>query len=158
MNKKLGKALKALVIILGVLGLGVYAVVIPWTLNTFVETYNEFSYFYMPWLVFLILTAVPLYIILGLGISVSNEISRDNTFIVKNVKSLKGVALCLVIEATYFFLGNIILWLNNLNFLGVVIASTAFCVFIVCIAAAVYILAELVKKAVEIREENESYI
>ena len=158
MNKKLGKTLKAIIVILGVLGLGVYGFVIPLTLNTFVETYSEFSYFYMPWLIVLIITAVPLYVILGLGIIVSNEISRGNTFIVKNVKCLKGVALCLVVEALYFFIGNIILWLNTLNFLGVVIASTALCVFIVCIAAAVNILAELIKKAVEMREENESYI
>ncbi len=158
MNEKLGKSLKVIIFILGLLGLGVYGVVIPWSLEAFVETYPEFSYFYIPWLVFLIISAVPLYFILGLGMSVSSEISKGNSFTIKNVKNLRGVALCLVIEAVYFFLGNIIFWLNTLNFLGVVLAATVLCIFIVCIAAAVNILAHLVNKAVEIREENEGFI
>lgn len=158
MNKKLGNTLKAVIIILGVLGLGVYGVVIPWALMTFVENYPELSYFYAPWLIFLIISALPLYVILGLGLSVSGGISEGNSFTVKNVKYLRGVALCLIVETAYFFLGNIILWLLNMNFVGVLVASTALCVFVGCIAVAVNILADLINKAVEIREENESYI
>lgn len=158
MNEKLGGLLKAIIIVLGVLGLGVYCLVIPWTLMTFVESYPEFSYYFIPWLIFLIITALPMYFILGLGISVSGEITKGNTFTVKNVKSLKGAALCLAIDSGYFFLGNIALWLLNMNYPGVVCASTALCIFVFCIAGAVDILADLVNKAVEIREENESYI
>lgn len=158
MNKKLGKSLKLVIIILGILGLGVYAAVIPWSLMTFVETFPEFTGWFTPWLIFLLITALPLYVILALGIKVSKKIESDNSFTFENVRSLKGVAMCLIVEAIYFFLGNVILWVFNMNFPGVIAASVVLCVFVFCIAIAVDILAVLIKKAVEMREENESYI
>ena len=158
MNKKLGKSLRLVIIILGVLGLLVYADVIPWSLLTFTQQYPEFSGWFIPWLIFLLVTAVPLYVILAVGIQVSKKIDSDNSFTSENVKSLKGVSLCLIIDAAYFLIGNIILWSLNMNYLGIVAASAILCAFVVCIAVAVKILAVLVEKAVEMREENESYI
>lgn len=158
MNKKLGKSLQLVIIVLGILGLGLYAAIIPWSLLTFTRQYPEFSGWFIPWLVFLIITALPLYAILALGIKVSKKIESDNSFTSENVKSLKGVSLCLIIDAVYFFIGNIILWALNMNFPGVIAASAVLCVFVLCIAVAVYILSVLLKKAVEMREENESYI
>ncbi len=158
MNKKLGKTLRFIVFILAFLGLGVYGLAVPWALMSFVEAYPEFSYFFAPWLIFISLTAVPMYAILYFGLKVGKEIENDNSFTKQNVKSLKGVSFCLIIDAVFFFIGNISLWLCNMNFLGVVAAATFLCAFIVCIAAALKILAALVDKAVAMREENESYI
>ena len=135
-----------------------YSVVVPWTLCTFVEQYPEFSNYFIPWLVFIILTAIPLYTILAFGWSISTEIGKDMSFTEKNVKSLRGVAFCLAFESAFFFMGNIVLWLANLNLLGIVAVSTVLCIFLACVAVAVNILAHLVKKATAIREENESYI
>lgn len=158
LNKKWAKLLKSVICLLALLGVVMYAVVIPWSLSTFVEQYPEFSNFFTPWLIFICLTAIPVYIILAFGWSVSGEIGKDMCFTSKNAKSLRGVMLCLAFEAGLFFTGNIALWIANLNFLGVVLASTVLCIFIACIAVVVNILAHLVEKASAIREENESYI
>lgn len=140
------------------LGLGFYAVVVPWSLSTFVDQYPEFGYYFYPWLFFVLITALPLYVILILGWRVSGEMQKDMLFTQKNAKSLRLVALLLAGDAVFFFVGNIVYWLINLNFPGVVIASFIFCVFVVLICGAVWILADMVDKASDIREENESII
>lgn len=157
-NSRITKSLKTIIILMGLLGLGAYGVVVPWALATFVEQYPEFSYYYTPWLVFILLTAVPLYAILVLGWSISTEIGRDNSFTEKNAKSLKFCAYFLAGDAAFFLLGNVVFWLLNLNHPGVVAASCVFSSFVIMIAAAVRLLAHLVSKASAIREENEAFI
>lgn len=157
-NQKLSVLLKIIIVIMALLGVGAYGVVLPWSLSTFVEQYPEFSYYFYPWLFFILITAIPLYAILALGWKVSGEMKRDMLFTKSNAKSLRLVALFLSGDAVFFFVGNIVYWLINLNFPGVVIASFVFCVFVVLICGAVWILADMVDKASDIREENESII
>lgn len=157
-NSKISKSLKTIILLMGLLGAGAYAVVLPWALDTFVEQYPEFSYYFVPWLIFVLLTAVPLYAILVFGWSVSTEIGRDNSFTEKNAKNLNNCAYCLAGDAVFFLLGNIIFWLLNLNHPGVVAAACVFCSFVIMIACAVRLLAHLIKKASAIREENEGFI
>ena len=157
-NQKLSTILKGIIIIMALLGLGAYGVVLPWSLSTFIEQYPEFNYYYTPWLIFLLITAIPLYAILALGWSVSCEMKKDMLFTKKNAKSLRLVAILLGGDAVFFFVGNIVFWLLNLNFPGVVIAAFFFSVFVVLISAAVAILASMIDKASVIREENESII
>lgn len=157
-NQKLSVLLKVIIIIMAVLGFGGYGIVVPWALSTFVEQYPEFAYYYIPWLIFIMITALPLYAILALGWSVSNEMKKDMLFTRKNAKSLRLVAFLLGGDAVFFFIGNIIYWMLNLNHPGVVIAAFVFCVFVVLISLAVNILADMINKASAIREENESFI
>ncbi|MBQ7505216.1 MAG: DUF2975 domain-containing protein [Ruminococcus sp.] len=157
-NQKLSVLLKIIIVIMALLGVGAYGVVLPWSLSTFVEQYPEFSYFYMPWLIFLLITALPLYAILALGWSVSCEMKKDMLFTKKNAKSLRFVAILLGGDAVFFFIGNIVYGLLNINHPGVAVAAFFFSVFVVLISAAVAILASMIDKASVIREENESII
>ena len=157
-NQKISVLLKIIIIIMALLGLGAYGVVVPWSLSTFVEQYPEFGYYYTPWLIFILITAIPLYAILAFGWSVSAEMKKDMLFTKKNAKSLRLVAVLLGGDAVFFFVGNIVFWLFNLNFPGVVIAAFFFSLFVVLISAAVAILASMIDKACVIREENESII
>lgn len=157
-NRKLSNVLKTVIVFLAFLGLVLFSCVVPVGLSAFVEQFPEFGAFFFPWLTFLSVSSIPLYVILGFGLAVSNEIGKDNSFSIKNVKYLKGVAICLVAEAVYFFAGNLILWFLNLNYPIIVFLSVALCLFAVAIAATVNVLAHLVKKAVKLREENEAII
>lgn len=157
-NRKLSNVLKTVIIFLALLGLGLFACAVPVGLSAFVEQFPEFGAFFFPWLIFLSVSSVPLYVILGLGLAVSNEIGKDNSFSIKNVKYLNILSVCLVAEAVYFFAGNLILWFLNLNYPIIVFLSVALCLFAVAIAAAVNVLAQLVKKTVKLREENEAFI
>ena len=157
-NKRLAYLLKAIIIFLSLMGFGFFAAGVPFFLSLFVEAYPEFGGIFLPWLIFLIVAAVPLYVILGLGITVSNEIGRDNSFCMHNVKCLNGVAFCLIAESVYFFAGNTVLWLLNMNHPLIVLLSLVLSLFAASIAFAVKILAHLIEKAVKLREENEAII
>ena len=157
-NKTLSSKLKTVIILLAVLGIGLFAGAVPVALSLFVVAYPDFGEFFIPWLIFLSLASVPLFAILGLGFSVANEIAQDNSFSLKNAKRLKSVAMCLLAEAAYFFTGNLVLWFCNLNYPAVVLLSLALCLFAVGVAVAVNVLAQLVKKAVTLREDNEAII
>ena len=157
-NKKLSFILKAVIIFLAFLGIGTFAGLIPIGLSAIINQYPEFNNFYFPWLIFMIIASIPLFTILILGFLVSSEIGNDNSFSRKNVKRLKGVAYCLLIESIYFFVGNVTLWFSNFNYPIVVLISFILSLFAVAIAIAVIVLAHLIKKAVELREENEAFI
>lgn len=157
-NKNISKSLKTIIALMGVLGIGFYSVVVPWALSEFVGKYPEFSYFYLPWLIFLLCTAVPLYAILVLGWMISTAIGEDKSFTEKNAERLKACAYCLAGDAVFFLLGNFVFWFLNLNHPGVAVAACVFCSFVIMIACAVRLLAHLVSKASAIREENEGYI
>ena len=79
-NKKLALVLKVVIIFLAFLGAGLFAGVIPIGLSAFVEQYPEFENFYLPWLTFLLVASIPLFVILGLGLVVSKEMGNDNSF------------------------------------------------------------------------------
>ena len=157
-NKKMSVILKSAVVFIAALGAVMFAVLIPALLNEFVTAYPEFRGFYIPWLVFLSVAAVPLYVILSLGFAVACEIGKNRCFVKRNVTCLSCVAVFLLIEAVYFFGGNLGLWFFNLNYPLIVIAALLLSAFAAAIAAAFFVLAQLLKKAVALREENEAII
>lgn len=157
-NLKLSKQLIAVIAILAALGIGFYAGAVPVLLTDFVAKYPEFSSWFVPWLVFLIVTALPLYAILAIGVFVARNIGADKSFVRENGRALRGVVLCLLFEAVYFLAGNAVLWLMGFNHPGIVLASVCVSLFAVLIAAAFRVLAGLLEHAVELREENESFV
>ena len=157
-NLRITETLRIIILLMGLLGAGAYAIVLSWGLDTFVRKYPEFAYFYTPWMIFLLLTAIPLYAILVFGWRIAGEIGKDNSFSEKNAKNLKYCAFCLGGDAVFFLLGNVAFLFLNLNHPGVVCIACVFCSFVFMIACAVYLLAHLVQKASAIREENEAFI
>ena len=157
-NRKMSRRLKTVIVLLALLGMGLFAGVIPFGLFTFTQQYPDFNAFLLPWLIFLWIAAIPLYWILGLVFGIAKEIEKDRSFSVKNIRYLHGVSRCFVVESIYFFAGNLTLWFLNLNYPVVVLLSLALCVFAIALAAVVSVLAQLMKKALDLREENESII
>lgn len=157
-NRKMSIELKTVIIFIAFLGIGLYSFIVPAGLLAFIKQFSGFDSFFLPWLIFISVSSVPLFVILGLGFAVSNEIGKDNSFSDKNVKYLRNVSICLIVEAIYFFTGNLVLWLFNLNYPVIVLLSAALCLFAVAAAVVFNVLAKLVKKAVMLREENEAII
>ena len=157
-NKKLSVILKSVIAFLAVLGAVVFGVILPALLSAFAARFPAYERFFLPWLVFLLIAAVPLYLILGFGVAVAGEMGRDNSFCRRNVNCLKGVALCLLAEAVYFFAGNVVLWLLHCSAPLIVWLALGLSLFAAAIALAVFVLANLLQKAVVLREENEAFI
>ena len=90
-QKKLSRWLKAVCIMVGICGLFVYGLIIPFYGASIAAANPEFQYAYWPWLIFLWGTAIPCYAALVTAWQVFARIGRDESFCEKNAKGLKTI-------------------------------------------------------------------
>ncbi len=153
-QKKLALWLRAVITGCGLCGLCIYLVVLPLAGREMTADYPEYAGAYLPWLIFLWLTAVPCYLVLVCGWQIAIEIGQDNSFSYRNAKLLSWVSWLALIDSGLFFAGNLILLAFQLSHPVVVVASM-FVVFAgAAIAAAAAILSHLVRKAASLQEDS----
>ncbi|MBQ4370364.1 MAG: DUF2975 domain-containing protein [Oscillospiraceae bacterium] len=154
-QKSLARWLKAAVIGVGVILLFVYAFVIPAYGASLVSQYPEFSNRYIPWLVFLSLTALPCICALILGWKIACAIGRDSSFTETNARRLKRIAALAAGDSAFFFLGNIVLLAFSMSHPGIMLFSLAFVFAGVAVSIAAAVLSHLVKKAAALQEQSD---
>ena len=159
-QKNLSTWLKAIIICTGVVGLFVYCFVVPVFLGKwyFIMHYPEFASAYVPWIVFLSLTAIPCFAALFKAWQIAVEIGLDNSFSRINARHMRAISLCAMIDSIYFFLGNIVMLCFNMHHPGFLIISLFIVLAGIMIAIATACLAHLIDKAAAMREENESFV
>ena len=89
---KLARWIKTVLTGLGICGLLLYGGVIPSLGQSFVDMYPELSGNYVPWLVFLLLTAIPCYLFLIFGWKIATNIGKDRSFCMDNARYLQTIA------------------------------------------------------------------
>lgn len=151
----LAKWLKAIIIEVGICGFVIYAFMIPECGRYFTALYPEFSHCYYPWLVFIWITGIPCYTVLVLAWKVAVNIQKDNSFSVANARLLKWVAVMALGDVTFFFIGNVVFWLLDMNHPGIVLASLLIVFIGVAVAVAAVALSHLVTKAAVLQEQTD---
>jgi len=151
---KLAQLLKLIVIGLGIIGASVYFLVLP-TVGRDWAAEEGFSGFFWPWLLFLWGTGIPCYMALFEFWHVCSEIKADNSFCEENAIRMMNIALLILGDVAYFFAGNVIFLLLNMNHPGIFLISLAIDVFGVGIGVAAAALSHLVYKAAVIQAEND---
>jgi hypothetical protein len=155
---KLSKWLKTSIVGIAICCAFIYYYIFPFWGKDIVIANPEFSNRYWPWLIFLWITAIPLYIGLFFGWIIASEIGKDNSFSERNALLLKRISYLAAADSSFFFIGNIILLFYNMNHPGIVLLSL-FVVFIgIAFAVASASLSHLVLESAKIREENEMTI
>jgi len=157
-QKSLSVWLKIAIIIFAVGGLCVYGYILPSWGQDIAEIYPEFAYCYVPWLVFLTLTALPLYAALCIAYRFVFEIKKDNTFCEANAKRLKIIAVLLFTDACYYFAGNLVFGFLGMNHPGIVLVSAAITFIGIFAAAAAGVFSHILLKSVTIKNENDDII
>ena len=154
-QKTLAAWIKAILIGLAVCGALFYAWVIPIFGQSIVRDNPEFSGWFVPWLVFVSVTAGPCYAALVFGWLTARNIGRDRSFCRENAAYMRVVSILAAADAAYFFVGNVVLWLLGMNHPGVVIISTVPVFLGVAISVAAAVASHLIGKAAALQEENE---
>ncbi len=152
--KSLSVWMKIILIGFALCGLGILGFAVPSIGQSIVEAYPEFSGAFVPWLVFLWIAVFPCYAVLALGWRIATNIARDNAFSAANARLLKAIAVLAAVDSVYFFIGNIILLILNMNHPGIVLTSLVV-VFIgaaICVASTA--LSKLTSRAADIEDEN----
>ncbi len=155
-QKALSKWLKMAIIAVGVFGLFLYVFLIPYYgyFLAYVE-YPEFSYFYVPWLVFLSVSGLPCYAVLVLGWLISSNIGRDRSFSEANSKYLKWIAILAGADSIYFFIGDVGLWFAGMNHPGVALFLLSVELIGIPVTIAAAVLSHLVHRAAVLQEQND---
>ncbi len=157
-QKKLANWLKGIIIGVGLCGFIVYLYVVPFLGKDIVNNMPEFSYCFWPWLVFVWTTAIPCYLVSFWGWRIAIEISKDNSFSTANATNLKKIMIATIADSALFFAGNIIFLFLNMNHPGTLLFSIIVCFAGVAVAVISAALSHLVKKAANLKDENESFI
>lgn len=154
-QKTLAVLMKIAVVLMGVVGVVCFADLIPVMGKDIVLKYPEFDYFYLPWLIFLEILAIPYFFVMVLGWLVASEISKDNSFSFVNAKRIKMAAIATMSASIYFFAGNIVLALASLSHPGVLLASFIVDFIGVAFSIGFAMLSHLILKAAELQKQND---
>lgn len=152
---KLSKWLKFIIVGVALCGLTVYAFVVPSIGQEFAYDYPEFSGYYLPWVIFISLTAIPICIALVLCWKVADNIGNDRSFSMSNAKYLKWISWLAAADSAYFFLGNMILTFLNMNHPGILLTSLMVVFLGVAVSIASAALSHLVLKAAVLQEQSD---
>ncbi|MGO3170823.1 MAG: DUF2975 domain-containing protein [Bavariicoccus seileri] len=120
----LSNSLRIVLILLGIATLIIYAVLIPQFGREIVATNPEFSYYYLPWLLVIWSTVIPLVISLVIALKVVNTFQRNGLELSKTAGWIKQIALLIGGDATYFFVMNLLFLVIGMNHPGVIVLAT----------------------------------
>ena len=154
-EKKLsGYLMSATAIVAACLAIAVIAVV-PAAGEAILYDYPEFSGWYMPWLAFIWLAAIPCFVALALVWKIAQAIRAGQAFTSGVAHLLAVIAKLAAGDALFFLAGNIALFCKGMNHPGVLLLS----LLVVCAgiagAAIASALSHLVERAAELQEESD---
>ncbi len=154
-QKSLSKWLKGIIAGMAVCGAIIYLYLIPIWGRDLVEANPEFSNCYIPWLAVLLISSIPCYWGLYFGCRIATEIGKDNSFSKENASYLKNISMLAALDSVYFFMANLVLMVLGMNHPSIFLLSL-FVVFAgIAVTVAAAALSHLVKKAADMKEENE---
>ena len=154
-QKTVARWLKGIIIGVALCGLIIFGLVVPAIGHAIVGANPEFSYCYLPWLIFICLCALPCYAALVLGWKIAADIGHDRAFTTENAKRLKYITVLAVADAMFFFTGNVVFLLLNMNHPGIALLSLIVVFAGIAIAIAAAALSYLVKKAAALQEQSD---
>jgi hypothetical protein len=101
------------------------------------------------------MTAIPCYIALVLAWRIASNIGADKSFSLANASLFKWISILAAADSAFFFVGNIVLWLLNMNHPGIVVFSLLVVFAGVAVAVAAAALSHLVVKAADLQEQSD---
>ena len=154
-HKKLARWLKAAVIIIALCLAVIYFMVIPSMGRSLADANPEFAYCFWPWMVFIWITAVPVYAALIFCWRLARGIGLDRPFTRQNAENCKWISALAILDSVYFFVGNVLLLFLNMNHPGILLASLLVVFAGAAIAIAFGALSNLVGRAATLQEQSD---
>lgn len=152
-QRALSSWLKGAIVCLAVLGLLVFAVVIPAYGLTLAGNNPDYAHCFWPWMLLILLVAVPCYMALVIGWRIASDIGRDRSFSVVNAKRMKLISNLAFGDVMLFFCGNVLLLVFGMSHPGVFLVSLIPDLFGVALAVCAAALSHLIYKSASLQED-----
>lgn len=155
-QKTFANLLKAAVVLALLCCLAVYGLYVPALAEDCRSYAPPLSSLYLPGLIFVELTFLPILIALFFAWRVASDIGRDKSFTRENAGRMKNISFLALFDVAYFWLGILVFWFGfnaksgPMLILAALIGSAGIIVA-VCAGA----LSHLILKAAVLREEND---
>lgn len=147
--------LKLLVVFAAVCGIALCAGILPMEGKKLAAAYPELAYYYLPWLIFLWILAVPCFMALVLAWRIFGNIEKDCSFCMENADALQKISFLAAADAGLLFLGNVLFLLFNMNHPAVLLGACMVVVVGIGISVASAVLSHLVRKAADLQEQSD---
>jgi hypothetical protein len=155
-KEMLEKWLKLVIIGLGLVGVFLYGLLIPYFCeNFFIYVGGIWKTALWPWIIFLWLTGIPCYLALFYTWKIAVKIGVGEAFSNQNAEKMKRIGILAFGDSIFLITGNIILFLLNWNHPGIMLIFTLFAFVGVLVAMAAFVLSHLLYRAAKLEEEVE---
>ncbi len=154
-KESLIRLLRGIIIGFGILGAVVYTQTFPILGHGMEEMILRFSTYYIPWLIFIWITAIPCYMILFYGWKVIEQIEQDTIFTRKSALLFKKVSWWALADMIFFTVGNLIFFCIKAVDIIYFFASLVGVFMGLAVVITAAMLSHLAYKAAELNEENE---
>lgn len=151
----LSRWLKAILAAVALGGLILCFAVVPAYGRELVGRYPEFRGWYLPWLIFAWLTALPCFAILVVGWKVADRVGKGTSFSRKNAGSLAMISRFSLSDAVIVIAGSLLLLFLGMNHPGVVILTFLAAFAFTAVSAAAAALSHLARRAAELQEQSD---
>lgn len=154
-KKDTGKWLKAIILMATVISIVLVAILAPFLGKEIISTNPELTFLFWPSLIFIWITALPLFISFYLFYLISQKIIDDKPFDEKNVNRLTIVSRLALLEAGLYLFALIMLIILSVFYISLLLIIIIVMFISLAMAVITAILAHLVDKARRIEIENE---
>lgn len=154
-KKDTGKWLKVIIIMAGIISIILAALLAPLLGKELVSTNPQLEFLFWPSLIFIWISAIPLFISLYMFYLISQEIINDNPFFKKNSIRLTIVSRLALLESGLYLFALIVLIILGEFHISLLLIIIIVMFIGLAMAVITAILAHLVDKARRIEIENE---
>lgn len=154
-KQSLSKQLKAVIIGMAVCGALIYFWAFPGIGHMIVQSYRETESYYLPWIIFLWISGIPCYLVLCLMWQITKSISENKAFSYENSKRFRRISVLALSDTIFFFAGNILLLLMNMNHPSIVLCSVGIVFAGITIAVISKAFAHLANRAAQLQEQSD---
>ena len=157
-QKELSNWLKLVIVLLAICCLVLAVFIVPEQGSEFIEEHTDYADLFLPVLICVELTFIPVFAALFHVWGIAVDIGRDMSFSIKNALRLRSVSRLALLDTLVYVVGALVLVIMERAYPDFVFVAVCVSFMGVCFTVACAALSHLTRKAADIKDENDMTI
>lgn len=154
-QKELSNWLKAIIIMLALCCIVLAALIVPEQGSEFIEGHPEYADLFLPCLICIELTFLPVFIALLKAWGIAADIGRDMSFSLANALRLRSISRLALLDTMAYITGALFLLIIDRIYMDFLFVAMSVAFMGVCFTVACAALSHLTRKAADMKAEND---